>query len=70
MILNPSTTKPLLLTGKRLVSQRNLYPRTPYGNIINQVKSETLLGVTIDSNLNFNEHIDKLCKKCHKGLPF
>ena len=33
------------------------------GNSIDQVNSEKLLGVTMDSNLLFDDHIDELCKK-------
>ena len=70
MILNPSKTKALLVTGKRLDSKLNLHPLnlTAHGNSINQVKSEILLGLTIDSNLNFNNHIDILCKKVSQRI--
>ena len=30
--------------------------------------SVKLLGVTIDNKLNFNEHVDKLCKKANSKL--
>ena len=65
MILNSSKTKALLVTGKRLESKLNLYPLnlTAHGNSTNEIKSGILLGVTIDSNLNFNDHIDTLFKK-------
>ena len=33
------------------------------GNSIDQVNSEKLLGVTMDGNLLFDDHIDELCKK-------
>ena len=33
------------------------------GHIIQAKKSVKLLGITIDNNLDFNEHISKLCKK-------
>ena len=33
------------------------------GHIIQAKKSVILLGITIDNNLDFNEHISKLCKK-------
>ena len=70
MILNPSKTKALLVTGKRLDSKLNLHPLnlTAHGNSTNQVKSEILLGLTIDSNLNFNDHIDTLCKKVSQRI--
>ena len=38
------------------------------GSEILASKSEHLLGVTIDSNLTFEEHINSLCKKANQKL--
>ena len=65
MIINPSKTKALVITGKRLrekLDMQNLNLMA-LGNNIDQVNSEKLLGVTMDSNLLFDDHIDELCKK-------
>ena len=65
MIINPSKTKALVITGKRLrkkLDTQNLNLMA-LGNSIDQVNSEKLLGVTMDSNLLFDDHIDELCKK-------
>ena len=65
VIINPSKTKALVITGKRLrkkLDTQNLNLMA-LGNSIDQVNSEKLLGVTMDSNLLFDDHIDELCKK-------
>ena len=36
---------------------------TVSNNQIEQVNAQKLLGVKIDAQLNFNEHIDDICKK-------
>ena len=38
------------------------------GHIISASKSVKLLGVQIDNNLNFNEHVSNICKKVSKKL--
>ena len=53
MVLNTSKTKTLLVTGKRLEKK---IPET-------RLSILHLLGVTLDSHLNFTEHIDDFCKK-------
>ena len=63
MIINPSKTKALVITGKRLskkLDTQNLNLMA-LGNSIDQVNSEKLLGVTMDSNLLFDDYIDELC---------
>ena len=65
MVLNTSKTKTLLVTGQRLekkISIRALKIACN-GSEIEQVTSQKLLGVTLDSHLNFNEHVNNLCKK-------
>ena len=65
MLLNESKTKSMLVTGKRLVkkmdhSSLQLHLKS---SELNQVHSQKLLGVTIDSQLSFDQHVDDLCKK-------
>ena len=70
MVLNVSKTKVLLVTGKRLESKIPVTDLkiTVNGNNIEQVRSQKLLGVTLDSHLNFNEHIENLCKKVSQRI--
>ncbi len=64
----------MLITGKRLkkklVSDYESLRINLDGNKIDQVKSQKLLGVILDDELSFDEHIDKLCSKLaqHIGL--
>ena len=38
------------------------------GNVIKSEGNQVLLGITIDSNLSFNKHIEDLCKKPVRNL--
>jgi hypothetical protein len=70
MVLNASKTKVLLVTGKRMekkLSDTEL-KITVSGKEIEQVASQKLLGVKLDKNLDFNEHIDDLCKKVSQRI--
>ena len=40
-------------------------PYTIHGETLDVVNSAKLLGVTIDSKLNFNEHVSAVSKKAH-----
>ncbi len=70
MVLNESKTKVMLVTGKRLATK--LDDKTMVIKIddtnLEQVHSFSLLGLTIDSNLNFNDHVDNLCTKLSKRI--
>ena len=65
MVLNSSKTKTLLVTCKRLEKKipDKFLKIACNGNEIEQVTSQKLLWVTLDSQLNFTEHIDDLCRK-------
>ena len=41
-----------------------------YGHQLKQVTEAKYLGVTLDSKLNFNKHIDAICKKANTMLSF
>ena len=45
-----------------LLSGNNKVTANIDGNIIESEESQVLLGVTIDSNLSFDKHINNLCK--------
>ena len=65
MVLNESKTKIMLVAGKRRHKKISSTSLTVHVNSVEleQVQSHELLGVIIDTQLNFNEHIDNLCKK-------
>ena len=41
-----------------------------YGHQLQQVTEAKYLGVTLDSKLNFNKHIEVVCKKANTMLSF
>ncbi len=41
-----------------------------HGQKLNTVKEAKYLGVTIDSKLTFNTHIDNICKKANSSKAF
>ena len=55
----------MLVAGKHLHKKMSSTSLTVRVNSVEleQVQSHKLLGVIIDTQLNFNEHIDNLCKK-------
>ena len=65
MILNSSKTKTMLVTGVRLAnkfSQPELNILV-HKNKVEEVNVHKLLGVYIDKELNFTEHVNVMCKK-------
>ena len=72
IFINTEKTKAMLVKGKRL--KKKLVPDQPQfevclnGTRVDEVSSHKLLGVIIDTNLNFNDHIDNLCKKLSKRI--
>ena len=65
VLLIESKTKSMLVTGKRLVKKieySTLQLRLKSSEL-SQVHSHKLLGVTIDSQLSFDQHVDDLCKR-------
>ena len=72
MYLNPSKTKAMMAVGKRLRKrfegetlslQLSLNDKE-----IEIVRSHKLLGMKIDQDLTYDEHIDELCKKLSKRI--
>ena len=70
MVLNADKTKSILLSGKKIATLfRQIYFR--FANKwtkIEQVTSHKLLGVIIDEELRFKEHLEKLCKKLSERI--
>ena len=65
MILNSSKTKSMIVTGVRLAnkfSQPELNILV-HKNKVEEVNVHKLLGVYIDKELNFTEHVNVMCKK-------
>ena len=65
--------KSLLVHGKRIPAK--LDEDTPLlldvkidDSVIEQVSSHKILGVVIDSQMNYESHIDELCKKLSKRI--
>jgi hypothetical protein len=44
--------------------------KDPISTFAELIRSVKLLGVTIDSNLNFNNHISEICKKSIKAAKY
>ena len=65
MVLNESKTKVMLVAGKRLHKTMSSTSLTVHVNSVEleQVQFHKLLGVIINTQLNFNKDIDDLCKK-------
>ena len=65
MILNETKTKSMLVTGKRLAKKMEQSTLQLHVNSteLEQVSSHKLLGVTIDSQLTFDQHVENLCTK-------
>ena len=73
MIINTDKTKSILITGKRienkLPSDTSMALAIKLDDTkIDQVSCQKLLGVILDANLNYEAHIDHLCKKLSKQL--
>ena len=66
--LHTKKTKSMVVTGSRLPSKTNstsveMEIRTSEGVVLEKTASHKLLGVHIDQELSFNDHIDYVCKK-------
>ena len=70
MILNEKKTKTMLATGKWLEKRMGHQQLQVKLNAteLDQVNSQKLLGVTIDSKLSFDEHINDLCRKVSQRI--
>lgn len=69
MVLNARTTKSILVTGKCIKSSvlGSSLELQASGTDIEQIAHQKLIGVTIDQELTFKEHLDKLFKKCSQN---
>ena len=70
MILNETKTKSMLVTGKRLAKkmEQSTLQLNVNSTELEQVNSHKLLGVTIDSQLTFDQHVENLCTKLSQRI--
>ena len=73
MFINKKKTRSLLVHGKHIPAKVD--EDTPLrldvkidDSVIEQVSSHKILGVVIDSQMNYESHIDELCKKLSKCI--
>ena len=68
MEFNPDKYEVLRITlnMKRIITGTYLI----HGKVLNLVPSAKYLGITIDSKLTFNEHVDNICKKANSTCVF
>ncbi len=70
LILNDKKPKAMLATGKwldKIPGHQPLQLKFNATELI-QVNSQKLLGVTIESKLSFDEHINNLCRKLFQRI--
>lgn len=73
MSLNPTKTKCMLITTRQ---KRQLLPKNPHNlpqiyidtQPIEEVNHHKILGVTVDNNLAWSQHIQELCKSLGKKI--
>jgi len=68
MSFNPDKCEVLRLTLKRQNIIQATY--TIHGQPLKSVSSAKYLGLTIDSKLNYNEHVSNVCKKANSTRAF
>lgn len=70
MSLNPTKTKCMLITTrqKRQLLPSTLPPLCVNNQLVEEVESHKVLGVTIDNNLSWSHHINALCKTTSKKV--
>lgn len=71
MAINEDKTKAMLVVGKRLRKREGISETLDINlnnKTIEQVRHHKLLGVELDGNLDFSEHIESLCRKLSKRI--
>ena len=71
MQFNPDPNKEAnkIIFSRKLVSKNLSHPPLKFNNNnITRCSNQKHLGVALDSNLNFNTHIDQKIKKCNKMI--
>ena len=57
-----------VIFSRRLISNNLAHSPVKFNNNISRCSHQKHLGVALDSNLNFNTHIDQKIKKCNKMI--
>ena len=67
LLLNPSKSEALFVGTRQQVKSVSSETVTVVGNVVKPASQIKLLGVSIDSNVNFNNHVADVCKTtyCH-----
>ena len=62
-------TNVMIRNGKRLKSKLDFQPSVKFSDskLVSNVSSGTLLGLDVDSQLSFSQHVDKNCKKLYQS---
>ena len=62
-------TNVMIRNGKRLKSKLDFQPSVKFSDskLVSNVSSATLLGLDVDSQLSFSQHVDKNCKKLYQS---
>ena len=70
MVIDNRKTKCLMITSKRLNTKLDhlSLKHTVQGAAVEQVGAQKLLGVILDQSLDFNEHVEQLCKKLSQKI--
>ena len=67
--LNPTKTNVMLFGTRNKISNINTnFELSLNGQVINRVDAFKFLGVTVDQNLTWNQHINNLSKKCSSSI--
>ena len=68
--INVDKTNVMIVTGKRLESKLDFQPSVKFSDheLVGNVSNATLLGLDIDSQLSFSQHVDKICNKLSQRI--
>ena len=70
LVMNEEKTKTMLVTGRRLQKKLDTFDihLSMNGKNLEQVSSFKLLGLTLDDELSFDVHVEKLCTKLSQRI--
>ena len=68
LLLNPDKTKLVVLSSRQMTAKVSDFRLFLLGKELESIKAAKDLGVTLDSNLTYNEHIDSTVSSCMSRL--